>query len=398
MPWYDYHAVTPGGSVITGQIEAESRDDAEDALANLRVDLRELSPAASAPRPVRDIGAEDLAFFNEQLAAMADAGIALDEGLAQLARDVESPRLRGWIEALVRDLRRGVPLEQAVAAHEQKLPVLYSRVIRAGVKSGDLPTTLLNLNEHLRMACRTRRILWETLSYPLLVAGFGLAVVLAFLTYLVPRFAEIFEDMKIRLPLPTRFLIDANTRLQGLVVAGMVTLVGLVVGGYLLRYSPRARAGRERVISALPMVGSVYRASLVARFLRSIATAVANGLGLPEALRLGAGATGSALLNSEAERLAQAVESGDADLRSTHTGKIIPQLFAFCVERARGCDTLPAALTSLANAYELRAEHTQTMMRTMIFPVVIIMLGGLVGCYVLALFLPLITMFKSIAG
>jgi type II secretory pathway component PulF len=161
MPWFEYQALTPGEAVLSGRIEAASVDAARTALAEARLTVRDLRAADPIlPRGGR-LSADDLAFFNEQLAAMADAGIALDDGLAQLARDVESPKLRGWLDALADDLRGGQTLEQAIAQREDRLPLLYSQVIRAGVRSGQLPATLLNLNQHLRLAGRTRRLIWK---------------------------------------------------------------------------------------------------------------------------------------------------------------------------------------------------------------------------------------------
>jgi type II secretory pathway component PulF len=397
MPWYDYRALTPGGTLITGQLEAPSHEAAAASLQSMRLDVREIASGVP-PRAVAGLSAEDLTFFNEQLASMADAGIALDEGLAQLARDVESPRLRRWLDALVTDLRSGKTLEQAIDAHESHLPLLYSRVIRAGVRTGNLPATLLNLNEHLRMAGRTRRIIWETLSYPIIVALLAVAVVGLFLTFVVPQFVEIFADFDVTLPLATRFVIGFGVNFPSLVLLFGAAVAVLALVWRMLRTFSGGRAVREACVGALPAVGVVHRSSLLARFTRAVATAVGNGLPLPEALRLGAGATGSELLAEDAERLAASVESGDSIMQAARTSRIIPQLFAFCVQAARSRDALPASLGKLANAYEQRAEHTQTMLRTILLPVIIIVLGGFLAICILSIFLPLVALVQSMTG
>src|SRR5690606_32586374 len=107
MPWFEYEGQTPGGTAIAGRIEARTREAAMDELGHMLIEVRELRADADPSAQSAGLSENDFLFFNEQLASLSQAGIALDEGLALLARDIESPRLRRWIEGLVEDLRRG---------------------------------------------------------------------------------------------------------------------------------------------------------------------------------------------------------------------------------------------------------------------------------------------------
>ncbi len=398
MPWFDYNVLTPGGTVMTGRLEAVAHDAALAQLQAMSLQVRELTEAQAPPRTVTRISADDLAFFNEQLASMAQAGMALDDGLAQLARDIESPALRKWIEALVADLRRGVPLEQAVADHEQGLPLLYSRVIRAGVQTGDLPATLMNLNQHLHFTATTRRLLWETLSYPLVVIVMALGIVTLFFGFLMPQFKEVFAEFDSELPALTQglLLISDHVGAVGLV---LLALIAAGVGfGFASRYFAGGRALREHVLDLIPVVGRVHRASLLARFCRSVATAVGSGLGLAESLRLGAGATGSPSLIRDAEHMAGQVERGHSALSAAETTPHIPALFGYCVQVSGMRGALPAALAKLAHAYESRARHVQTMLRILLMPITILLLGAIVGLGIAGMFLPLLSLIQSMTG
>ena len=113
MPWFEYEGSTQGGTAISGRIEASSAEQARTDLFGMGIDLRALTKAEAPPPHGTTLSEDDLIFFNEQLASLAQAGIALDEGLSQLARDLHSPRLKAWIDGLVEDLRRGMPIEQA---------------------------------------------------------------------------------------------------------------------------------------------------------------------------------------------------------------------------------------------------------------------------------------------
>lgn len=398
MPWFEYDGLTPGGTAIAGRIEAVSRERALDDLGQMRIevrDLRAVEPQAKRPAAISE---DDLIFFNEQLASLAEAGIALDEGLAQLARDIESRRLREWIEGLVADLRRGVPLDRAIATREQGLPLLYSRVIRAGIDSGELAATLLNLNQHLRLAGNTRRLVWEVVSYPLLVAAIALTVISAFFLYVVPGTRTIFADFGVRLPAMTELLMGIADHYPLILLAGGLVVAGLALAWTSLRFSPAGLSLRESILIGIPIIGRVYRASLIARFLRSVSTAVATGIPLPQAMRLGGGATGSVRLAADAERLAAEVEQGRSVFVASQTARVIPPLFGFCVQVAVGRDALPTAIAQLARSYENRAFHAQSMLRTLLFPLLIIVLGGFLAFAITAMFLPLLTVINCVSS
>jgi type IV pilus assembly protein PilC len=398
MPWFEYEGLTPGGTAIAGRVEAANRERALDDLAQMRIEARELRSAEPPKRSRATLSEDDLVFFNDQLASLAEAGIALDDGLAQLARDVESHRLKGWINGLVADLRRGMPLDRAIAAREQGLPLLYSRVIRAGIDSGELPATLLNLNQHLRLAGNVRRLIWEVASYPLLVAGITLTVISAFFLLVTPHMKEIYTDFGTRLPAATIFLLTISENYPFILLGGLCAVGGLIVLWISLRSSEAGLALRESVTMSIPIVGRVYRASLIARFLRSVATAVATGIPLPQAMRLGGGATGSVRLAADAEHLAKEAEQGRSIFVASQTAGVIPPLFGFCVQVAVGRDALPTAIGQLARSYENRAYHAQSMLRTLLFPLLVLILGGFVAFAIVAMFLPLVTLINCVSS
>lgn len=398
MPWYEYEGLTPGGTAIAGRIEAADVEQAKEDLARMQVDLREVRETTQPHRRSAGLTDDDLIFFNEQLASLAEAGIALDEGLAQLARDIESSRLKRWIEELVADLRRGVPIDEAIARREAGLPLLYSRVVRAGIETGELPATLLNLNQHLQISGNTRRILWEMVSYPLLVLVLGFAIASIFFTTMVPQFIPIYEDFGTDLPAATHWMLVISYQYWTICAVAIGIIVGMTLLWHVLRLSSRGLAIRESIVLKVPAIGRLYRASIIARFLRAVAASVGSGVPLPAALRLGAGATGSTLLLSDSEHLATEVEQGRSIFVANQSTRLIPPLFGFCVQVAAGRDALPVAIGQLAHSYENRALHTQGLLRVVLFPLMIIAVGALLAFGVMAMFLPLVTLINAVSG
>lgn len=399
MAWFEYTGLTPGGTAIAGRIDAADSLQAREDLARMQVDVREIQRAERPTRSPAILSQDDLIFFNGQLASLAQAGIALDEGLAQLARDIRSRRFRGWLEGLVQDLRAGMSIDQAIARREAGLPVLYSSIIRAGVESGDLPAVLLNLNQHLQLAGNTRRLLWEAASYPLIVLLLAMTVLSVVFTLLIPQFGELFSDFGVGLPALTVFTLAAGRCFaRGGWAVMWLTPVVLALAWESLRYLPHGVNVRERILLELPVIGKIHTAALVARFLRAIATAVATGIPLPQAIRLSAAATGNRLMQRDAERLASEIERGESIFVAGQSTRIIPPLFGFCVQVALGREALPDALNQLARSYENRAVNTQSLLRTLLFPILILFIGGIVGFVIVAMFLPLIALINSVSS
>ncbi len=398
MPWFEYECMTSAGTAVSGKLEARDHAQAMETLTQMNLDVREVRPADKPPPPAIRVSNDDLIFFNEQLASMADAGIALDQGLSQMARDIESPSLKRWVESLVADLRAGATVEEALSRHESQLPVLYSQVIKAGVASGDLGSTLFQLNQHLRLTKNTKRILWESISYPLMVLAVGLLITSVFFLMVVPPLKELFADFDTALPVLTQMLLTIGDYYPTIlaVIGGLVLIA--ILGWQFLRFTPAGRDFRSGIILSLPVLRRVYSASLLARFMRSVASAVTANVPLPESLRLGAAATGCRRFMRDATLLANVAEQGRSIYEASQSTRMIPPLFGYCVQSAKARDALPQSLNSLAAAYEDRALHSQSMIRVLAFPIMIIFVGLVIGLGAFASILPLISLIQSMSG
>lgn len=185
MALYEYAGQLTTGAAITGELEASSPDDARHALAATNVHIIQLA-ATPAMRSVRPLSHDDVLFFNEQLASLAQSGIALDVGLRLLAKDLRRGRLKTVTEHLAKELERGVTLEAALAAQRGQFPPLYADVLKAGSQSGQLGETLLNLSSHLKLMDAGRMLFWEAMVYPLVVLALGFCVMSFFMWVIVP--------------------------------------------------------------------------------------------------------------------------------------------------------------------------------------------------------------------
>ncbi len=397
MNQFEYTAQCEGGAAIRGTLEAADGAVAMEqlhAMGLVNIDLRKVE----RPPLRRHLGSDDFIFFNEQLASLAGAGICLDAGLRQLGKDIQSRRLRTVLEAVASDVERGQRLDQAIEKHAPQMPALYARVVRAGVESGQLPATLLNLSHHLRLVAETRRLLTEALTYPAIVLVLAFAVLCTVLILIVPQFAETFEDFGVRLPVLTTVMIALAQALPRLLIGAAIVILGVSVLLLLLPLTPTGRWLRERFVLGFPLLGSMIRHSLRARFLRAMAFAVDSGMPLPEAIRLSAGATASEVLLREADRAASRVEQGSAPEEACRGARLIPAMLGYLAGLRGDAASLRDGLIQLSKAYESRAVHGQSLLRAWAAPLAVFAVGLVIGLVILALFIPLVSLVQSVSG
>ena len=400
MKPFDYTAQCDGGAAISGTIEAPDDDEALKHLVGMRlrnIDLR-AAKGWSRHRPIRG---DDFIFFNEQLASLAASGTCLDVGLRQLGKDLQSSRLRRVLDEVAGEIEKGVPLDEAVSSRADRLPKLYARVIRAGVANGNLSATLLNLSHHLRQMAETKRLMWEALAYPVVVLVLAVGLVCAVLMFLIPQFEMIFADFQssgfyVQTPTLSTFIFDFARVLPSVFGWGGLVILVIVVGLLAARFSLDGRLLREQLLLNIPVLGRAIRDSLRARFLRAMGFSVGTGIPLPEAVRLAADAAASPNLRRDAETLAKRVEQGQKAYEACRNLVIVPPMFGYVVEVNEDRNNLEQGLIELSNSFEMRAGHGQNLLRAWIGPLAIVLVGGLIGLCILALFLPIVTMMQSV--
>lgn len=408
MPAFEYTGQLPQGTAITGTFEADNIDDARQQLTSLTIHVSALSQTARI-RSRRPLSREDLLFFNQQLASLADNRIALDEGLRAVARDLKRGPLKTSIEQLAADLNAGIPLETAVERQKGRFPPLYASVLRAGAENGQLGATLLNLSNHLSLLDSTRRVVMETLTYPLIVLTMLAGLATFFLLVIVPGFEQVIFDMtydptnpggiyEIAMPGATLAILQiAHAWPMVLGITGFMVLAFLVLW-FLARWVPALNPLRGRLAGLIPGFAGARRASLIARFTNAAALGARTHQPLPALVRSAAGATGDALLIRDADALALAVESGAAPEQVAMQTRVIPSLVTYTIQVSGARGELVEALADLARNYESIARHRMAMVRIFIGPIAILLVALVMGFAIVALVSPLIQLINSLTG
>ncbi|OHB73838.1 MAG: hypothetical protein A2Z25_10235 [Planctomycetes bacterium RBG_16_55_9] len=398
MAIFEYNALTAAGRLMKGTIEAGSREEADEQLKQMRLAVNSIDKARPE-KPRTAIGRNEFLLFNQQLASITRAGIPLERGLRELANDVSSASTRRLVNAIAKDLEAGASIEQAFGRRQRHFPPLYSRILKAGVETGRLSEMLTSLNRHLEMATRTRRIIFEAVTYPAVILALAAMIVTGVFLFIIPQFGAVLDEMTGgHLPgLTSIFLSMAQNVGPFWITVGV--LMGAVAALFvaLSRY-PAGRRFRESLLLTVPVVGKVYHSSVLSRMAEAMAIMVASGCDLPVSLRLSASAAGSENLLFESQTLASQVEQGANLLEAGHFCRVIPGLFLYSIQLGAQRNELQDNLYSLGQMYADQARCGQARLQAALLPVMLIGVGCFLALTILAMFAPMIQVITSLSS
>jgi len=397
MATFEYEALTASGRRMTGTVEGASHEEARRVLDGMQLTVRSITKAVP-PRPRTAIGRSEFLLFNQQLAAIARAGIPLERSLRELAADAASPRMRRLIETIAGELESGTPLGEAFGKHHGPVPALYGRIIEAGVRSGRLGEMLTSLNRHSETAAQTRRIVFEATCYPAVLVAFAAMIFTGTLLYVVPPFESIFEEMGTRVPRATEalFALSHSVGPIWLVLGGLG--VSLVALRFLLAGFAAGRRFKETVSLSLPVLGRLYRDSLLNRLADAMAMLIGAGCDMPTCLRLAAGTTGSEWVQGECESIARHVEQGGDIMAAAGSCRILPSLFLYSIQVGAQRNELSDSLYGLSEMYSDQAHIGQGRLQALLLPLLLVVVGAFVGSAIVALFLPVVHLLTAMQG
>jgi len=398
MATFRYSALTTAGRLMKGTIEAGSPDEASEQLKQMELNVSSLDKA-EPEKPKTAIGRSEFLLFNQQLASITRAGIPLEKGLRELAQDVSSRSMQKLIEDIAADLEAGTPIEEAFQKREKHFPPLYGRILKAGVETGRLSEMLTSLNRHLELAGQTRRIVFEALAYPLVVLALGTMIITFVFWYIVPQFRGILEEMVGgQLPGVTTAILTLGENML-VVWIGAGILVAILVGVLVsLSKSTGGRKVKEALLLHVPIIGGLYRNSVLSRMAEAMAVLVSAGCDTPESLRLGAVASGSARLIQDSEILAAEIEGGRNILEAAQNSGMLPRLFLYSVQLGSQRNELQDNLHSLGDMYADQARVGQSRLQAVLLPVLIMAVGCILAIAILSMFLPMIQVITSLSA
>lgn len=404
MPLFKYVALDRNGKTRKGMLEAESE---RAAIARLRTegvypelveqavdDARQgkKGGAAAVFSLFRRVRADELSAFTAQLSTMLDAGLPLEHCLAGVLKGKLSLPLRSVLTTVRERLREGVSFSDALAEHPRVFNSTYVAMTSAGENSGALEVVMERLADHLATQLAVRRKIQAAIAYPVFMILFGLAVVFTLMIYIVPRVVEIFEDLGQALPLPTVVLIAMSDVLSRYWYVFPLLLVVLIFA--LRRYAATRRGRRllDRLRLSLPFIGPITRSLCLARFARLFGMLLANGVEMMFALRIVREAVGNVVMAEAVDGMAETVkEGGNLSDPMSNSGEF-PATAVQMIAAGEQSGKLDQMFTRVAKTAEEEADVRLSVLTSLAEPIMILLLGLVVGFVVLAIMLPILQM------
>lgn len=384
-----------------GVMDAASEEEVRRAVTAAGWFLVTVSQAAPARSRLAAVGSPtggpQVAFFFRQLAAVVRMGLPLTRALA-----VQSATASGGWRRVLRGLeaavRRGESLAAAMAGSPSVFRPLYVEMVRAGERSGSADAALERCGKYVQSDHTLKQKVRSAMLYPLIVllfagAGGGYLVV-----GVLPKITQMFQELEIPLPLPTRILIGLTHFLQakGLLVLG--ALVALVVLAPLLGRVPAVKAAVDRLLLRVPGLGPVVRASALTRFLRVLAEGLEVGLVLRMGLELAAKSVGNLALERQVAQVVPKALSGAGLATALEACRSFPPMVAQVVRLGEETGSVPVVLKELASYYEEEADRAVKAAVSLVEPVMIFAVAGVVGFLALSIIMPIYTMMGKLGG
>jgi len=327
----------------------------------------------------------DRLLFTQELATLLNAGVPIDRALTICGELTESKAMRRMLADVLREVRAGKSLADALHAQGGKFSRLYINMVRAGQASGTLAVIFQRLAELEEAATEWRGQVISSLIYPGLLTAVALASIAVLMNVVVPRFAQVFESTGLPIPLPTYMLLEASRLTE---TYGWMVLLGAAAGAVLFRQALQTPAGRgrwDRFLLRVPMLGELLRRAETARFARTMSTLVAGSVPLVQSLGLAKEVVGNSVIAESLDRVAQGVKRGEGMAEPVRKTGVFPPLAAHLLTVGEETGRLDTMFERLANIYDRETDLAIKRATALFEPVVILGMGLIVGVIVLSL-------------
>ena len=396
MRTYTYHARDGGGKSVSGEIQAESELAATQALGKRDLTVVALQPAVE--RAVRQkpsgskVKTQDLVVFTRQLATMMDAGLPLVQALSSLEEQTNSKNFKTVLKAVVEQVEQGQSFSQALAQHPKVFNDIYVTLVQAGEAGGLLAEILERLAAEQEATARLKRKVKSALMYPTVVTCVAFGISLFLILKVGPQFAEIFKDLGGKLPAPTQVLIQVSNALQQYLLSVTVSVSAAIYGLVRLKNTPRGIQIWDRLRLRLPVAGPLAKKIALTRFARTFSSLTTSGVAILQTLRIAGHSTGNSVLEIAAAGMIESIEKGDGIAVAMAKYPIFPPMMVRMVSAGEQTGRVDTMLEKLAEFYGEEVETTLSGLASLIEPLLIVVIGVIVGSIVVCMFLPVFKM------
>jgi type IV pilus assembly protein PilC len=428
MPKYDYVALDQKGKETKGTVEAASQNEAIGRVKDMqlfptkiieteKVQEKKAAKQKSRPKPGRKKrGALDmqinikipglggkvkpkvLTTFTRQLATLVDAGLPLLRGLRVLEKQERNGTLRRILGELALAIEGGSTFSEALAQHPKVFNRLFVNMVKAGELGGVLEVVLKRLAEFSEKAQKIKGKVKAALFYPIAVLIVAVGILGLLLVFVIPRFKDVFAGMGVKLPTFTVIVLSISDAVKN---HYLQTLGGMTVVVVLFLLAIKTKIGRlvwDKLKLKVPPFGTVVSKVAISRFTRTLGTLVSSGVTILQALTIVKETAGNVVISNAISGVHESVKEGETITSPLEASGVFPPMVVSMVDVGEQTGALPEMLLRIADNYDEEVDNAVASMTSLLEPIMIVLLAGIVGSIVIAMFLPLIAMIQNLSG
>ncbi len=400
MDTFLFKAKTQDGRVVSGSLKAKNQNDAVQMLS-----AKKLQPIfINKKKALLTLGSgggvaqKDLVIFARQLAFLVDAGVPIMQSLQTIQPMTNSAVLKNVLVGVINQIDSGHSLSEALANYPLVFNNLFYSLVQAGESSGQLNVLLTQLADDLESSDKMKSRVKKALSYPVFILVVGVGILIGLMTFVVPRFASMFESAGSELPAITKMLMMVSDFFVNnlFLVLFMAVVAPIVFFAYL--FSGAGRPVKDQLFWILPIMGPLVRKNCLSRFTKTLSYLIASGVSITDSLHNASVASNNLLVERAVRNIIVRVEKGKSIAESLKPEKIFPDLVSRMIAIGEETGKVDATLAKVAEYYEDQVKTSSAAISDMIQPVFIVFIGGLVGFVVIAIYMPIFKLAGTVGG
>jgi len=403
MPVFTYRGTNKMGVTVQGERTAGTKAEVKATLTREQISVSKLSEKGrefNIPSfGGSGVDSKELAIFTRQFSVMIDAGLPLVQYLEILAGQQENIAFQKILNGVRASVEGGATLSASMKLYEKVFDPLYYNMVEAGETGGILDTILQRLSSYIEKNVKLKRAVQSAMIYPAAVLGIAGGVIILLLWKVVPIFTQLFNGLGVDLPLPTRIVIMLSNfvgSIYGLIIAAF--FAGTVFALKSWYGTPQGRLAIDSVILKIPLIGPLMRKIAVARFTRTLGTLISSGVPILEGLDITARTSGNAVVERAITATRKAVEAGRSLVDPLKDTGVFPGMVTQMIGVGEQTGAMDAMLQKIADFYEDEVDAAVKDLLTAMEPIMIVVLGVVVGGIVISMYLPLFSLIGKLAG
>ncbi|MDY4078178.1 MAG: type II secretion system F family protein [Clostridium sp.] len=391
MKKFKYRAMKNDGTKTSGEYEANSREDVMEMItSNGYYPLKVEEVIESATINIkRKIKVKEISIFCRQMYTMLDAGVPLINALTLMTTQVTNKHLVEIVKVLEEDVRKGEMLSNSMRKFPEAFPTLLTSMVESGEASGNLDEMFLRMSTHFEKENKINNKVKGAMIYPIILACVGVAALAVVMIFVMPTFVSLFESSGSELPLATRILIGISDFMASHFLIVLGVLVAIIVGIIIFSKTESGIYFFAKLKISFPLIRDLNRKMIVSRFTRTLSTLLASGVSLVESLPIVSAVLNNVIAEDEVLKIRERVVKGEGLSTPIEECELFPPMLSSMVRIGEESGSLDDMLNKTADFYDEEVEQAIQTLTSMLEPIMIIIMGVVVGFMVIALMLPL---------